>query len=113
MIRLRPKYPNYIWVIDFVHDKLSNGHAVSDAMAQFEPTATQLANAIQLAGQQASVLDRTHAEQREVLLRLVARIQVVEGGVAIRLDCAKLAALLGLSDSGDVVQASTVRIFAE
>jgi putative transposase len=25
VIRLRPKYPNYIWAIDFVHDKLSNG----------------------------------------------------------------------------------------
>lgn len=25
VIRLRPKYPNYVWAIDFVHDKLSNG----------------------------------------------------------------------------------------
>lgn len=25
VIRLRPKYPNDIWAIDFVHDKLSNG----------------------------------------------------------------------------------------
>lgn len=24
VIRLRPKYPNHIWAIDFVHDKLSN-----------------------------------------------------------------------------------------
>jgi len=25
VIRLRPKYQNNIWAIDFVHDKLSNG----------------------------------------------------------------------------------------
>lgn len=27
VIRLRPKYPNHIWAVDFVHDKLSNGRA--------------------------------------------------------------------------------------
>jgi len=25
VIRLRPQYPNHVWAIDFVHDKLSNG----------------------------------------------------------------------------------------
>jgi putative transposase len=27
IIRLRPKYPNHIWAVDFVHDKLSNGRS--------------------------------------------------------------------------------------
>ena len=27
IIRLRPTHPNHIWAIDFVHDKLSNGHS--------------------------------------------------------------------------------------
>ena len=27
VIRLRPQYPNHIWSVDFVHDKLSHGRA--------------------------------------------------------------------------------------
>lgn len=27
VIRLRPTHPNYVWAIDFVHDKLSNGRS--------------------------------------------------------------------------------------
>jgi putative transposase len=52
VIRLRPKYANHIWAIDFVHDKLSNGrpHKMLTVLDEYTREALCVAAATKMGG---------------------------------------------------------------
>ena len=52
VIRLRPKYPNHIWSVDFVHDRLSNGIAYKMLTVLDEYTREALTIAVKLSPSQ-------------------------------------------------------------
>ena len=57
VIRLRPKYPNYVWSVDFVHDKLSNGRRYKMLTVINEYTRQALCVAVATKMGHAEVLD--------------------------------------------------------
>ena len=57
VIRLRPRYPNHIWSIDFVHDKLSNGRPYKMLTVLDEYTREALCVAVALNMGSADVLE--------------------------------------------------------
>ena len=57
VIRLRPKYPNHIWSIDFIHDKLSNGRSYKMLAVLDEYTREALCVAVKLRMGNAEVLE--------------------------------------------------------
>jgi len=57
IIRLRPKYPNHIWSIDFVHDKLSNGRPYKMLTVLDEYTREALCGAVSTNMGSADVLE--------------------------------------------------------
>lgn len=46
IIRLRPTHPNHVWSVDFVHDRLSNGHGYKMLTVLNEYTRQVLAVAV-------------------------------------------------------------------
>ena len=60
IIRLRPQHPNHIWSIDFVHDKLSNGHSYKMLTVLDEYTREALRVAVKPKMNSADVLDALH-----------------------------------------------------
>lgn len=57
IIRLRPQYPNHIWSVDFVHDKLSNGRSYKMLTVLDEYTREALCVAVKPKMDSADVLD--------------------------------------------------------
>ena len=57
IIRLRPKYPNHIWSIDFVHDKLSSGRSYKMLTVIDEYTREALCVTVKLRMGHAEVLE--------------------------------------------------------
>jgi len=57
IIRLRPRYPNHIWSIDFVHDKLSNGRPYKMLTVLDEYTREALCVAVKFRMGNADVLE--------------------------------------------------------
>ena len=57
VIRLRPQYPNHIWSVDFVHDKLSNGRSYKMLTVLDEYTRQALCVAVKTQMGSADVLE--------------------------------------------------------
>ena len=57
IIRLRPRYPNHIWSIDFVHDRLSNGRSYKMLTVLDEYTRQALCVAVRIRMGSADVLE--------------------------------------------------------
>ena len=70
VIRLRPKHPNHIWAIDFVHDKLSNGRSYKMLTVLDEYTREALCVAVRSKMTANDVLDALHP----VLMRNMANL---------------------------------------
>ena len=61
IIRLRPQYPNHIWSIDFVHDKLSNGRSYKMLTVLDEYTREALCVAVNTRMGSAEVLEAIYS----------------------------------------------------
>lgn len=60
VIRLRPQYPNHIWSVDFVHDKLSNGRSYKMLTVLDEYTRQALCVAVNTRMGSSEVLEALH-----------------------------------------------------